>query len=134
MRLAHLRRDCPRDLDLHQVTFADPGAPFAGLAPVLAIANEFRPEGKRRALERLGLVDGAAAFLEKFALGVSRNTEPPDVFRPVNIAALERKRSHFEKSREAENIALSQIDKALLFAAFRAAGLTGEAHALGGSS
>jgi hypothetical protein len=131
MRLTHLCRYRARDLDLHQFTLADPGAPFARLAPVSGVANKLRPEGKRSALKRLGFVDRAAAFLQKFALGVSRNTQPPDVFSPVDIAALERRRSHLEKCGQARNVALSQIDEALLFTAFRAAGLAGEAHASG---
>jgi hypothetical protein len=131
MRLAHLFRYRPRDLDLHQFAFADARAPFARLAPVFLVANEFRPEGKRRALNRFGFVHRASAFLQKFALGVSGNTQPPDVFCPVDIAALERQGSYFEKRRQAENIALSQIDEALLFTTFRAAGLAGEAHVSG---
>lgn len=131
MGLAHLRRDRPRDLDLHQFAFADPGAPIAGLAPVFRVADQFRPEGKRRALKRLGFVNRAAAFLQKLALGVSRNTQPPDVFSPVDIAALESRRRHFEKCRKAGNIGLRQIDEALLLTAFRTAGLATEAHVSG---
>jgi hypothetical protein len=132
MRLAHLCRDRPRYLNLHQLTLADAGAPFARLAPVFRVSNEFRPEGKGGALQRLGFVDRTAAFLQKLALGVPRNAQPPDVFCPVNIAAFERRRGHSQKSRQAENIALGQIDEALLFTAFRAAGLAGEAHVSGG--
>jgi hypothetical protein len=131
MRLAHFRRDHACDLDLHQFTFAHAGAPFARLAPVFPVANEFRPERKRRALERLRFVDRASAFFQKLALGVPRNAQPPDVFRPVNITALERGGSHFDECRQAENIALGQVNEALLFTAFRAAGLAGEAHASG---
>jgi hypothetical protein len=131
MRLAHLSRDRTRDLDLHQITFADTRAPLARFAPVFLVANQFGPERKRRALQRLGFVDRTAAVLEKFALGMSRNTQPPDVFCPVNITALERGRSHLEKCRQPGNIVFRQINEALLFTAFRAAGLAGEAHPWG---
>ena len=131
MRRAHFFRDRARDLNLHEFAFADPGAPFARLAPVLPVANEFRPEGKCRALQRLGFVDRTSAVLQKLALRMSRNTQPTKVLCPVNVAALERWRGHFEKCGETADVTLSQIYEALLFAAFRTAGLASEAHPLG---
>lgn|SRR5579863_222467 len=130
MSLPHVPRYRPRDINPHQLSLSNPRAPLPRFSPVPCIPHQFRPEGKRRALKRFRRMHRTPAVLQKPALRMSRHAQPAKVPRPVNIALLERRHAQFEERGQARNIVLGQIDEALLFAAFRAAGLALEAHEL----
>src|SRR5579863_6432560 len=61
---------------------------------------------------------------------MSWHAQPPQIAGPVDVALLECRRTHLEESGKTRDIVLGQIDEALLFTAFRTAGLALEAHGL----
>jgi hypothetical protein len=128
MRFAHVLRNGSRNLNLNQFTFANSRAPLPGLPPVPLVADEFRPEWKRRTLKWLGYMYRAAAVFQKFALGMSRHAQAPQITSAVNIALFESRGSHSQMHRQTGNIRFRQINETLLFTAFRATGLTLESH------
>jgi hypothetical protein len=103
--------------------FADARAPFRGLQPFALVIHEFGPERKGFALQRFRRVDGAAIRFQKNALGLTWNPEAAQVFSAIDVAALEYGGLDVEEVGETEDIVLGQVDEALLFAAFCAAGL-----------
>jgi hypothetical protein len=127
MRIPHIPRDNPCHLDLHQLAFPNTRTPFPGFSPILLIADKLRPERKRRALKRLGLMHRAPALFEKLALRMSRHTQPPHILCPVNIALFESRHRHFQERRQPRDIVLSEVHESLLLTAFRATRLAFEA-------
>jgi hypothetical protein len=127
VRRAHIVRDGPCDLDLHKLALSNSRAPLAGFPPVLPVAHQFRPERKRSALERLRLMHGAPAVLQKFALSMAGYAEATHSPCAVNVPPFERIGGHIEESSETRDVRLGKIDEPLLLTAFRAAGLTLEA-------
>ena len=127
MGRAHIVRDVARDLNLHKFALSDSRAPLAGFSPVLFVVHQFRPEGKRSALERFCLVDRAPAIFQELALSMSRDAETTHIPGAVNVAPLERLSRHIEESGETPGVFFGKIDEPLLLTTVRAAGLALEA-------
>jgi hypothetical protein len=125
---AHFLGDLARFGDVYEFALVDSGTPGRCLFPVRFIADEFRPVGEGAALERFRRVDRAAAFFQKFALSVAGNPEAPLIFGAVDVAEFESFCRHPDVVREARDILFGQVDKTLLFTAFRATGLAGKPH------
>jgi hypothetical protein len=119
----HGLRDAASRFYIDERSFADTRAPLRSLQPLAFVIHEFRPEGKCLALQRFGRVDGTAIGLQEGALHVAWNAEASQIFRAIDVAALENCRTDIEECGEAYDIVLGQVDEALLFAAFGAAGL-----------
>jgi len=123
IRVAHGLRDAASRFYIDERSFADTRAPLRRLQPLAFVIHEFRPEGKGLALQRFRRVDGTAIGLEEGALHVARNAEAAQIFRAIDMAALENCRPDVQECGEADDIVLGQVDEALLFATFDAAGL-----------
>ena len=78
-------------------------------------------------MKRFRRMHRTPAVLQKLTLRMSRDAQPPQVPRPVNVTPLKRGRGHLQEPSQSRNILLCQIDEALLLAAFRTAGLAFEA-------
>src|SRR5436305_53457 len=100
----HALRNAARSFDIHERPFANTGAPAAGLQPLAFALHQFRPKRKCAALQWLRGVDGAAIRFEKRALNMARYPESPQILRPVNIAALEIRACHSQKSGQTRNV------------------------------
>lgn len=61
-----------------------------------------------------------------------RHAQTPQIARSINIAFLECGHGHAEESRQARDVVFREVNEALLFTAFCAAGLAFEAHRKGG--
>jgi hypothetical protein len=114
--------------DVHQFTLADTRAPASGLVPGAAAFHDLRPEWKGAALNRLCLMHTACAVREKLALCMLRHAESPRILCAVYVASFEDSHRHMDEPGKPRNILFSQIDEALLFAAFGTPGLTPEPH------
>jgi hypothetical protein len=104
-------------------SFADSGAPLRRRQPLALVIDEFRPEGKGLALQGLGRVDGTAVGFQKGALHVAGDAEAAQVFRAIDVAALEDGWFEVHEGGEAEDIVLGQVDETLLLTTFYTAGL-----------
>lgn len=121
--IPHGLGDGTRCFYLDERPFADSRAPLRGLQPFPFVIHEFRPERKSAALQRFRRVDRTALRFQENALDLSGNTQTAQVFRAIDVAALENGRPDLQKGGEAENVVFSQVDKALLFATFYTSGL-----------
>jgi hypothetical protein len=65
----------------------------------------------------------AATFTQKMALSMARRAQPQQSFGPVDVAALEIRRRHFEELRHAHEIGFGEVDETFLGAAIRTSGL-----------
>src|SRR3954447_14062298 len=106
VRHAHFPRRSARCLNIDELAPADAGAPPARLVPRLSALNQFRPIGKAPALRWFSHMHAAPAAREKLALRVSRHAQAPQVFGPINIAALEFSGGCLQKGCEPANIVL----------------------------
>ena len=123
IRVPHGLRDAARRFYFDQRAFADTGAPGRRPEPFAFVVHEFRPEGESPALQRFRRVDGTAVGFQENALHVAGNAETAQVFRAVDVAPLENGGFDVQEGGKADDIVLSQVDEALLFATFYAAGL-----------
>jgi hypothetical protein len=71
-------------------------------------------------------MDGAAALQKEVALHVARNPEPHPVAGTVDVFALEGRSGEVKVGRDPFQVALGEVNKALLAAALDAARLTFE--------
>jgi hypothetical protein len=123
VRRPHDLRRGLRRFDIHQFTLTDTWTPSARLMPRLPAVDEFRPERKSTALGGFHLVNAAAPAFQKLALRMTGHPQPPCVLRPEDITAFEGWRVHVEVAGQTQNVFLREVNEALLFTAFRTAGL-----------
>jgi hypothetical protein len=126
--IPHGLRNVARRLYIDEWSFAYPGTPLGCLEPFALVIHQIWPERKRLALQGLGRVDRTAVRLQKNALDLARNPQSSKILCAVKIALLENSRGHLQIIGQANNILLGQIDEALLFTTFYAAGLALESH------
>jgi hypothetical protein len=119
----HGLRDAASRFYIDERSFTDARAPLRSLQPLAFVIHEFRPEGKGLALQRFRRVDGTAIGLQEGALHVAWDAEAAQVFRAIDVAALENRGPDVQEGGEAHDIFLSQINEALLFATLCTAGL-----------
>jgi hypothetical protein len=123
IRVPHGLCDTASRFYIDEGTFADSWAPLRGLQPCTFVIHEFGPEGEGLALQWFGRMDGTAVGLQEGALHVAWNAEPAQIFRAIDVAALENRGFDVQEGGEADDIVLCQVDETLLFATFCAAGL-----------
>jgi hypothetical protein len=123
IRVPHGLRDAAGRFYIDEGTFADARAPLRGLQPCAFVIHEFGPKRERLALQWFGRMDGTAIGLQEGALDVARNAEAAEVLRAIDVAAFENRGFNVQVGCETDDIVLSQVDEALLFATFCTAGL-----------
>lgn len=131
MRLAHLTGLDLRGFDLNERAFSDARAVRRGLTPAAAAVDQFRPERKNPALNRLGRMDGTASFLQKRAVRRPRHTQAAQIAGPVNVLLFEARPRQTQESRGTRNIAFGEVHVTLLAAAGSAPGLAFEPQTFG---
>ncbi|HXJ40497.1 MAG TPA: hypothetical protein VNH18_14545 [Bryobacteraceae bacterium] len=107
--------------NVHEFALADARAPLAGFAPGFSALDQFRPEGKRPALERFHRVNAAAIGVQKLALRMAGYAQAAQLFSPKQVLFFEGLRSHAKVSGDTQVVLFSQVDEALFLAAFSAA-------------
>lgn len=128
MGRAHFFRQTAGRLDINEFTLADAGTPGARLVPRLAVVDQFGPVREASTLHGLGHVNPAAAAFQKLALRMFGNAQAAEIFRPVDVAALEFRVGHAQMCGQPREVFFGQIDETLLLAASGAAGLAFESH------
>jgi hypothetical protein len=123
IRVPHRLRDAARRFYIDERAFADSRAPRSRRQPFAFVIHQLRPEGKSLTLQGLGRVDGAAIRLQENALHIAGNAEAAQVFRAIDVAALENGWFDLQKGGQAEDIVFSHVDETLLLTTFYAAGL-----------
>ena len=128
VRRAHFFRQTLGGLNIDEFTLADARAPGSRLVPRLAVVDQFGPVREASTLHGLGQMNPAAAAFEELALRMSGHAQAAQIFRPVDVAALEFRVGHAQICGESREVFFGQIDEPLLLAASGAAGLALESH------
>jgi hypothetical protein len=127
VRKPHFVRPLECRVDLNEISPFDARAEAGSLVPLARLGNHLGPEGKDPALSGFRWMYGAAIRTQEMAGASARDSQPPLVPRPIDVAAFKCRGSHRQEVRGTHDILLSQVYEALLGATVRAARLTGEA-------
>jgi hypothetical protein len=106
--------------NLNQLALSDSWAIRRGLAPLLSVGHQFRPEGKEPALRWFSGMNHASLAVQEMTLGAARLSQPDTMSGAIDIPLLELGSGHLQVSGRLAQVAFSEVDPTLLLAALRA--------------